>query len=291
MKLKLIGDLHIRASNPLYRIDNYFEAIWTKLTYIIDYEKNVPILQPGDFFDSPLQPNSVLSWCIDNLKGVKIFSVYGQHDLKFRNKGNTALDVLISSGTVIVDDSYVKLDNKTFLYFCSFGEDIPEITTDGFNILLIHKMVVEDKLWEGQTDYVWANSLLRQHKFDLIVSGDNHKSFFVEHGNRCLINCGSLMRSTRDQINHKPCFVLFDTETRSFEINKIPIEPAEKVFDMLRIKEEMERNDRLSAFIEGINNEDNNIGLDFKNNLIRVAKENKVSDEIMKIIMEVMQGG
>lgn len=288
MKLVIVGDFHIRSSNPENRVDEYKETMRGKIQSILSFAKAAPILQPGDFFDSPIQSNAMLSDCFEIFRDSNIHTVFGQHDLRFRTKGNTALDVLIAGG-IVKNEALTALQPSVFLYYCSYNEDIPEVETKGFNILLIHKMIVEEKLWEGQVDHEWANSILRRTRFDLVVSGDNHKSFFVEQKGRHLINCGSLMRSSRDQIDHKPCIVIYDTDKRKYMVHFIPIKPSALVFDMNKIIAEEKRDEKLSAFIESLI-EGGGIGLDFKGNLDSALRRNKIGDEIVSIITEAMKG-
>jgi len=294
MKLIILGDLHIRSSNPESRIDDYKKSMFEKLNYVFDYaydkvQSDATILLPGDVFDSPIQSNATLAKVIELFKFYEhqYQIIWGQHDLKFRNKGNTALDVLLSGG-IVQYSKQTTLSESVFLYSVSWGEDISEITTSGFNILLIHKMIVEEKLWEEQVEFEWANTILRRTKFDLIVSGDNHKSFFVNYKDRTLINCGSLMRINRDQINHKPCFVIYNTNTRTYKIHYIPIQPAEEVFDMQKIGVEKERDEKLAAFVDGLV-EGAELGLDFAENLRQVLKKNNVEQEVRDIINEAMK--
>jgi len=298
MILALLPDIHLRSSNPENRIDNYEESLWEKLRYIWDYPyktkttrpPDLVFLQPGDFFDGPIQSNALLSRCFNNLAHRTIYTVWGQHDLKYRTKGNTVLDVLMS-GEIVEFRAFGTLTKQVVLYSCSYDEKIPVITTpDDLNILLIHKMIVEEKIWEGQVEYTWANTILRQTKFDLIVSGDNHQSFIVESKNRLLVNCGSLMRIRKDQINHKPMFVIYDTDTRKYQKVYIPIKPAEEVFDMAMLEREKEKDERLAAYVEGLI-EGCEIGLDFQANLFAAIKTNKVNESVETIIKEAMQDG
>ena len=295
MILILLGDPHIRSSNPENRIDDYKKSLFNKLEFIFKdaytIEHNVTVLIPGDIFDNPVQSNATLSEVVSLLKFYRFdyHVIWGQHDLKFRNKGNTALDVLIA-GKIVQNSKLTELSKSVFLYSCSYDEEIPEITTEGFNILLIHKMIVEEKLWEGQVEYTWANTILRQTKYGLIVAGDNHNSFIVEHKNRLLVNCGSLMRVRKDQINHKPMFVLYDTDTRKYQKVYIPIKPAEEVFDMKALEREKEKDEKLSAYVEGLK-EGCEIGLDFKANLFAAIKVNKVDKSVETIIKEAMCNG
>jgi DNA repair exonuclease SbcCD nuclease subunit len=148
-------------------------------------------------------------------------------------------------------------------------------------------MIVEEKIWNKQEDFEWASSFIRRNKFDLIVSGDNHQFFTANFDNRYLFNCGSLMRSTTAQLEHKPKVVLFDTDSRRARIIEVPIEPAEKVFRLDEVLKEKERDEKLDAFISGLT-QHKEMSLSFEENLNAYAKENKINPKIMNIIKECM---
>lgn len=294
MNLCILGDLHIRSSNPESRIDDYKEAMFEKLKFVLEAAESykATVLLPGDVFDNPVQSNKILTETISLLQefDLNIHVIFGQHDLWYRNKGNTALDVLIASKVVFGPTPVQEWEDKIFFYTASFGEDIPEIKTKGFNILMTHRMVVEEKLWEGQANFEWANSLLRRTKFDLIVSGDNHKRFIINSRTGTLINCGSLMRSSRDQVNHKPCFVIYDTDTRVYDVIDIPVRKQSAVFDLEKIEYEKEKNENLDAFVKGLS-EEKEFGLSFVDNLNTAIINNDIAEEVKDIIQIAMKEG
>ena len=91
------------------------------------------------------------------------------------------------------------------------------------------------------------------------------------------------MRTTKAQVNHKPCYVIYDTDKQTYKVHYIPIQPAEEVFDMQKIEVEKERDEKLIAFVDGlIDRED--MDLSFDMNLDTILKKNKVSKEIVTII-------
>ena len=297
MKLIITGDWHIRSSNPENRIDNYEETLWEKLNFICNQE-GLLVLQPGDIFDGPIQSNQLMVRLLKFFNEKKYFKnkvtfsdfgilcCRGQHDLRYRNAGNTALDVLAEGGPIKIlsDVPYVK--EEIHFYGSSFNEEIPEINDESaFNILVTHRMIIEEKIWEGQTDYIWANVLLRTTGFALIISGDNHKGFIVPYKNKLLVNCGSLLRSSKDQFDHKPFIVIYDTDTRKYEKIFIPIKPASEVFDMEKIEREEEKNEKLEAFIQGLS-EHKEIGLDFQANLFSYMKFNEIEEKVQTIVKE-----
>ncbi len=287
MKVLITGDWHLTEKRPVNRIDDYETAMFRKLEFImntaIEHDCDC-ILQPGDFFDDPKPSYRFFVEILNFFElhhNVTVFTVFGQHDMKYRNQEDTALQALTTATWVI------RIANSNNIYGCSFNEDIPTSRSNDFRILLIHKMIVADKLWAQQEGHVFCNTFLRENKFDLIVSGDNHQGFFYEVGKRALFNCGSLMRSRIDQADHKPFIVIYDTFTRKWEQIFIPIDPVEKVMKIEEVKKIKERDENLDAFVSGLSDQ-KEFGLDFQSNLISYCEENNIDDKISNFIKECM---
>lgn len=296
--MKIIGcpDLHIREKRPENRTDkDYFQAQFEKIEWILKFaaSNDAVIFFPGDVFDSPTQSNFVLQKYINLFYAysqISIGAVAGQHDMRYHSTdpGNTALAVL-DAAHVLYSFKGPQCFEDVTVYGCNFGEAIPEITSGGFNILVIHKMIVDDKLWEGQEEFEYAPNILRKNNFDLIISGDNHKAFHVQAGKKFLFNCGSLMRSTTAQLEHIPQIVLFDTDTKGYEIVPIPVKPISEVFDLSKIEEKKEKEAKFEAFVKGLS-ESKDISLNFQDRLISYVKENEISNDIYNLIMEAANG-
>jgi|ADurb_H2B_01_Slu_FD_contig_123_19315_length_4210_multi_2_in_0_out_0_7 DNA repair exonuclease SbcCD nuclease subunit len=294
MKFLVTGDLHLTNKTPTNRIDDYAQTVCGKFNFLFECAKKYnceAILQPGDFTDSPSLPYSFFVEILSVIKrhNIPIFLTWGQHDLRFRNRENTFLMALYEAcpqvHTVSKDTSPQRFGD-CFIYGSAWEEDIPEIIKPSeFNILITHRMIVKEKLWEGQTDFVAANSFLRTNKFSLIVSGDNHTSFYYKIGNKELYNLGSMTRSTSTQLNHRPCVAVYDTEKLSGEIIYIPIKKSEEVFMIEKINREKEKNEELSAFVKGLA-EHKDASLSFIDNLKEYLKINKIEESIEKIIKE-----
>lgn len=288
------GDWHIAEKRPENRVDDYLETCFRKLTFIFETarQNNIyTILQPGDFTDSPF-----MSWALfvrlinflEQYSEINVISCFGQHDLRFRSKTNCALVALSAAcKNINVLDINNPVDKfiPVSVYGSSYNEQIPEITTQGFNILITHRMMIQDKLWEGQAEYTQAGSFLRSNKFQLIVSGDNHQSFVVDTKllKKQLFNCGSLLRSKTDQLEHRPFIVIYDTDSQEYEQVFIPIEPAEKIFNLEKVVKEKEKNENLASFVTGLS-ESKEIGLKFEDNLNGYLNENNVGTEVREII-------
>lgn len=284
MKIIGLGDIHARQTIPANRIDDFASELIYKIEHVANYAEDNGaqiILLPGDVFHAPIQPYNLLIKMIKIMRGhdfakIKWLAIYGQHDLLFHNKENkdVALNVLEAANAVtICSHKPFSMNNGINIYGCSYGEELPEITTDGINILMIHAMIIaEKKLWKDQKDFIKSSTLLRKHKFDLVVSGDNHKAFQDNYRNRFLINCGSLMRSNIDQKNHKPCFYVYDTEAKISKLKKIeiPIKPANTVF------KEQENKKEQSIFDDEFTSQfdkEHEFTINFKKNVIKGMKK------------------
>jgi hypothetical protein len=183
----------------------------------------------------------------------------------------------------------LRLERNVSIYGASFGDPIPEIQhKKDFNILVIHEMIIDEKLWDGQEDYQLASRILREHPYNLIISGDNHSFFSQEHKGRILINCGSIMRSTIAQIDHRPKYFVYDIDSGDHDALDIPIEPIKDVMNIEGAKEEKEKDEKIEAFVEGL---DHNveISLNFQKDMNTYLKKNKVDEEITKIIQDCLE--
>ena len=258
MKLLSMGDAHITDDRPVNRTDNYWETVKRKLRFIFKLAENRGckfILSPGDLTDTPNLSYAEFTELVQLVRhelSVHMFCVRGQHDMRYRRKENTALTALASSlykqltileygiERSVEDDKTCTFQKMYAFQGASYGEEIPKPVEGAFNILLIHKMIVEEKLWSAQEEYEPSNVFLRQHNFDLIVSGDNHQGFITSSkGGRLLVNCGAMMRNSISLVNHQPFVVIYDTEIREYEKVFIPIEPSEKVFRMEKVAAEL----------------------------------------------------
>ncbi|KXH69827.1 MAG: hypothetical protein AM326_01770 [Candidatus Thorarchaeota archaeon SMTZ-45] len=302
MRLLLTGDWHIRNTTPQNRVDDYWATVQDKIRFILhlaEEEECDLILQPGDFYDSH-KANDFLKYTMIkrlNNAGIKVITVFGQHDLRYHSSDirNTPLAVLVAAKVAYTAPNWdpMHFDNSIYIYGASWHEDIPTNIVDknGFNILVMHKMVIaNEKLWDGQEKYELGNILLRTHPFDLIVAGDNHQHFVLTRKARHLVNCGSLLRSNIDQVDHTPVVYIYDTRTEVMERYWVPCKPFEQVFNLEKVEKEKERNKKMEVFVERLTGKAELEGLDFVKNMDTFVRTNKdeIDDDTLEIIEEVM---
>lgn len=297
MRVLITGDWHLTDNRPENRTDDYEKTVLRKLDFLLQkaVENKVEmILHPGDIFDSPKPSYYFFTKVMKRIKRIHpiwFACCYGQHDLRYRNKDDTALKALAlaCSGNIVLDLNDHNFISKIGIYSAGYGEEVPDFMKayGWFKILLTHRMIVYDKLWKSQESFEYCNTFLRKNKFDLIVSGDNHNSFRYVLGNRSLFNCGSMMRSTIAQVHHKPIFYIMDTSKGMISLEQyyIPIEYAEDVFRMNKIEQEKDRNNQLDAFVSGLS-EHKEMGMSFGDNMESYMNKNKIEPSIRQIIME-----
>ncbi len=308
MKFLITGDLHLRGSSPENRIDDFFESQINKMEQIFKLateNKCEMILCPGDVFDNPRPSFDVLEYYIKLFKkyntncdgGIQFLTVWGQHDQRFRTKERTALKLMDSLGYMKTIDGYTSLNSMCGidLYGCSYGDEIliPK-HDDLFNILLIHKTILDKQKWIGQEDYLLSDKVFKKYPYDLIISGDWHHPVFYQYKKQTILNCGCLVRKTVAEADLIPHIYILDIneEDLTYSLKKIELlyEPAEKVFREEALnRETVKENAKLQEFIESIKNNEISTSLDFKKNLETMMKNSskEVKDIILKSLGEI----
>jgi len=310
MKFIVSGDWHLTNKKPRARTDNYVRAINKKVLQIFSLagENDAVILQPGDLTDDWDYPDKFKTEWIQAFRlyaaKMKIITIPGQHDLRYHTSDfkNTPFGVITEGAEIQrAMDIPRKVTPDVHVYGAWWGKDVPKIEDkNAFNILLIHRLVLLEKIWEGQDeeDFVLADSLLRENDYDLIVSGDNHKSLNIEVDQKRLINCGSLMRSKLDQSDHHPCVWLIDTEDKDkWEQIFLDVEPFDEVFDVVKAKAakavEKQKNESLKKLKYVLEHESRITGLNYRRRVMKrvISLKDKtlISPVAESIINEVME--
>ncbi|KKK99110.1 hypothetical protein LCGC14_2636050 [marine sediment metagenome] len=316
MKFILLSDLHLSWENSMARMDDLQKVQFEKLRFVLDWSKengDVPILQAGDFFDSP-RGYYILSKVVSVLNGYETFDkdlihcVYGQHDTYLYSdatRNSTNLGILNEVDLVhVLGVSFFGENNNVIVMGKSYGQEdnksewsyieSPDVKVET-KILVIHAPITNAPLWKGH-DITHADKFLEEHKeFDLILCGDIHKSFIIERKGRFIVNCGPMLRREATEYNfvHAPHFILYDTEEKSVQQIVIPHEPAEKVLSRDHIEQKEQTEVMLEDFIKMV--KETTPGLEAKNSvsftdsLWAFIKENEIEQEVVDILSKVMK--
>ena len=277
----LCSDFHIREDQPTCRTDDFESAQWKKMDVVKDLQQlhGCPVLHAGDLFDHWKPSPYLLSKTIEHLP--KDFrTVYGQHDLPQHN-----LSLAYKCGI----NTLAKASILQILEECHWNQ-YPKQSLVVFQqraILVWHKMTyIGNKPYPNCTDPV-AVALLRKYpQFDLILTGDNHIPFSIEHEGRLLVNPGSLTRQTAAQADHRPRVYLWYANTNTVEPYYLPIEPD--VVSREHIERKEQRDARIDAFVSRLDGQWD-IGLSFEENLQRFIKVNQIKSSVVEIINKAIE--
>ena len=301
MKLLCLSDLHLTHRTPESRIDDYHLSQFKKMQHVIEYalENGVDAMAlGGDIFHHHTMPDWMKERYIrlfsmeEYITNLPILTIFGQHDMRYHSsdRTNVPLGVLLAGCKNMHPLGAVPWTLKDVnIYGCSYGETIPTPVGDAQKqVLVIHKMIVDEKLWHDQEDYEHGGSFLEDNpEFDLIVSGDNHQTFMKSKRGRRLVNSGSLMRMTSAQMDCLPCFYVWDSKTKDVQQHFIPIAPAESVFSIAKAQIEQAKDEKLESFIAGLK-EQATMGLDFRSAVDKYLATNEMDADVKKIIQEAM---
>jgi len=284
----LTSDWHIRADTPQCRTDDFTAAMWRKVQFINDLanEHNIPILIAGDLGHHPQWPNWLLEKFMSVISDIEIIAIAGQHDLPGHN-----LEAIPQSGFgVLKRAGYICNYSPTGFTSCiemfPYGAKIKKGGKYKL-IAMTHQMVTKGKSeWPGQVTSSAKSLLKKLPDYKLILSGDNHQSFVVEYEGRLLVNPGSMMRSTADQIDHRPRVYLWEAESNGVEAVYLPIEQG--VIDRTHIDTKKEKDARIEAYTTRLS-ERYEVGLSYEENLKAYFEENRTRKPIQDRIWEACE--
>jgi putative phosphoesterase len=243
----------------------------------LDQMVNIPhdhIICAGDVFH---KWNTSVSTIQRFLRIPHIISIFGNHDLRFDDMMSSS-----DTGLGLIMEMNTKLKEYTI-----FPNRKASIILDEVKIHIEHVMI-----WHKEPPYPGctasnAEDYMDKIDADIIVTGDNHKTFVVERNGKILFNPGSLLRSTSIQKDHKPCVFVYDTKRKSYEVHYLKIEEdvflEDKTYEFL-----------FSSFVNSINSVEWDVEIDFENNLLMlIGMDNvkkSVADKIRSMLKQAKEG-
>lgn len=282
----LSSDWHLmeKGNNPPCRTDDHWEAQADKIFQIkrLQVKYGCPVLVAGDIFEHWKPSPELINHCC------RIFPkdmgvIAGQHDLPQHSIGlmeKSGLETLCHAKAVhflwnqISWGTYEsKKKNKLFYTIL-----------DNRKIAVVHMLV-----WKNTEPFPGCPAPRVKEVFDmfpeadLILTGDNHKTFTARQGDRLLINPGSLTRHKADQDQHRPCVFLWYADTNSFKIHYLKVAPG--VISRDHIDEKTNKDKKKELFLSKLDS-DFEIELSFEDNLKRAMEKNQLPKSIKKHIVK-----
>lgn len=288
-KMIITADWHIRATMPRCRVDTDWIATQEKvLSQILEIscKKDAPVFVVGDLFHS----NSDTSFeCINMVQKLadklgELYILCGNHDLPYHSSENierSAIGVLLNSQNIFSIKEHFCRHNVSAANF-------DEEDNKDAEIVFKHVLVFPDeKSLPPNVDALIAKDLLSEFPAaKWIFTGDYHHNFHYEKNGRHVVNPGCLLRQASDMKDYQCGCYFVDTDEEIVEF--IPIIDNEQFVDDSYILKEEERTERIEDFVNKLT-DTKNISLDFKDNVYRAIRQNKLSDEMINMLEELME--
>jgi len=309
MKAVVCSDLHVRSDRPRCRIDGgkligdikaseaWQTFQWTCLSFIANQAnlKDAQLICVGDIFNKVHVPDAVVNDVVTEFNRViKVVRILcGNHDLpghNFKNIKDSSIGILWAMTEQ--QDSKIKKIAGAGCY-ANFNEKTKESKTNP-DILFIHRLVFETKSeMPPNTEATTAQELLDEYPdMKWIFVGDMHRGFHYVSKGRHVVNCGCINKQSADELDYSPSVWFVDTDKNIIERIKMP-DDSEFVDDSY-LKNEKERNEKLSAFAEAIKIKKHckHMGLSFDKNIETELEKNKKSlgEAVVSEVLELMEG-
>lgn len=295
----VVGDMHLRNDQPIGRRDLFKQTQIRKLLWLKNLHRELgkpPVFSPGDLFHRWRSEPELERVAIDLLPQPFV-CVPGNHDLPYHNSQNLHLSsysVLAAAGRIQslgCPPTCCNINNMMVIG-CGHGDPLPLVweTPKGYKatVAILHTMV-----WtEGALPYPDAperlpnNSaeklLARLAQFDLLVTGDNHHQFTARksRSDRLLINAGSFVRMTANQLDHRPAVYVWHGGS---EYTRYEIPVVESDIDRQHIEKKLQRDQRISSFVQELKSSARST-LSFRRTMRRYLDSNKVDKEVEELI-------
>jgi predicted phosphodiesterase len=284
--LILTADWHLREDTPVCYIGDWIKDQWDAVDFVrvLQYKYGCPVYHSGDLFHYWKPSPDLLSEASQRIPD-DFFTVAGNHDLPMHS-----MELIKKSGlyNLMINNKALLLELGTDAEGCSWNQ-LPSnnVKFNPMKVLVWHVMTYQGaEPWPGCTDPKAMKLLRKYDAYNLIVTGDNHKSFVEVYEGRLLVNPGSLTRQTAAQIDHRPSVYLYYALTNTVKRVEIPI--PDNVISREHLDFASEKNARIESFISKLNS-NYQVSMNFEDNLERFRKKNKVKDSIMQIIYKSIE--
>lgn len=275
------ADWHFREDTPTCYKGDFQEEQWAATDFVsaLQREHACPVIHAGDLFHHWKPSPYLLSQAIKHLPK-DFYTVYGQHDLPQHNLelvDKCGINTLKAAGVLTVLDGYHygQTPNKGGL-----------LGANGIIICVWHHMTYIIPPFPGATGGQ-AEGLLRKYpQYDVIVTGDNHQSFYDTYEGRLLVNPGSLTRQSAIQIDFRPRVFLWYAATNTVVPVYLPIK--KDVISREHIEVIEQRNARIDAFISKLG-DDWQASMSFEDNLELFCDTNKIAKPVKEIIYKALE--
>jgi DNA repair exonuclease SbcCD nuclease subunit len=250
---------------------------------------NCPVVHAGDLFHHWKPSPGLLSQALWFLPK-EFYTIYGQHDLPQHNwelRSKSGLHTLQVAGAVkVLQRGHYGQEPENALDSAWLTGDTHYLLHPEKKILVWHHLTYITAPFPGAKGGN-AQSILRKYPgYDLIVTGDNHQSFYTEYEGRLLVNPGPITRQKADQIDFQPRVALWYADTNTITWVNLPMQEGVISREHIEVKEQ--RDARIDAFISKLDG-DWQVEMSFEDNLRNFFAVNNTKESIQQIIYKAIE--
>jgi hypothetical protein len=271
MKIVVTADWHIRRDRPRCRLDeDWIETQRQAIRFVVECARDwkAELVIVGDLFHTPQQPAEIVNMVIDELNRCpKVPYIFpGNHDLPYHN-----------------EEYLDKCSLGILLRKFRDGREFPEE-----NVKLLHELILPPNTpLPPNVQIRSAEDVLKEFPESWIFTGDYHQAFCcVSDDGRTLINPGCILRQTADLIDYKPSIFFVDTDIPT-ECERISIPDPGQVITDEYIREQNERDKRISTFVETIKSQ-GQVSFDFRENL-HAKLTSEIPQPVRDCVVSIME--
>lgn len=292
----ITADWHIRATRPRCRTDNDWMGTQRKaLNQIVEVakEKKCNVYCDGDIYhsnhDTSFECISMVQKFSDDLHSLNLSLglLAGNHDLLYHSSANiskSAIGILLESYNISTIVNVIDDEKQNDISASNFDE------SDNLNAKFVFKHILcfpDVKSMPPNVDAITAKELLDEFpNAEWIFTGDYHHNFHYEKNGRHVVNPGCLLRQASDFKDYQCGVYYVDTEKNIVEF--IPIMDSGEFVDDSYILKQEERENRIESFVDKLKNT-KNISLDFVDNVHKAIIANKLDENMVRIIEELLE--
>lgn len=223
----LCSDIHLSHTPPVSRSDepNWYKAMHRPLSQLLDLTRqhDCPLVIAGDIFDRwhANQTPELINFALKIFGKFKaIYAIPGQHDLPYHRMDQKKRSAYYTLSILpnFFDLSDIKSNQALFvrdwcLWPFPWGEPIiPCPSPSGRDLAILHAYIwIEGCAYPGVGKQSELPMMLRNLEgYSAAVFGDNHKGFLCGD----IVNTGTLMRRTSDEVDYLPFVGLLHSNGR-----------------------------------------------------------------------------
>lgn len=319
MKYMVVGDVHLTDPEraPVSRKGHWTEEIFAKLDFIVDLAKKNKcdaVLQLGDLYHLPsynANSQELVQRTHDVLTkaGIPVLVVCGNHELKHlryntdipkhalgalsRMRGielvaGPSNDFPEVFGIPYLQDWAVELPQHLNAYN-EYMDAHPEIKK-GF--IITHMSLFPEKdapIYEFISDEDLSSMI--KHPTTVAHGHLHFEQGVRNYGDVEIINYGSISRGSlhAETIKRQPKVYIYNTDTGKHRTYNVPVRPASEVFDLETHALEKDRSERLTAFLEGVGDDEGMSVQSVDQMVEHLSQSDNVSPQVKQIVSDLLE--